>query len=74
MKNEKKEFIEEFTDKFSELCVESFCLNFLASYDPNDLLESVKEVNMVLNKKLKKNWLKKLKKLGYSSEYLNFLK
>lgn len=75
MKREIKEFIEEFTNNFSELYVESFFIKFLSEYNQNALLDSILEVNKNLKDKIKKNFIKKLNNLGYNvNDYIDYLK
>lgn len=65
MKREIDDFLEEITNNFSELFVETFLLRFLDEFDKNILLDSVEVASKKLNNKVGKNFIKKLKKMGY---------
>lgn len=68
MKENINELLEEITTNFSELFTETFFIRYLSEFDKDDLLESAKQVNKLLTKKINNKLEKKLIKLGYKKD------
>ena len=64
MKNDIQKFIEEFTNNFSDLYIESFFLRYLNNFDSLYIIENHKNANDILIKKINKKMQKKLKRLN----------
>lgn len=71
MKNNIDNFVEEITTNFSELFVETFFLRYLSEFDKNELLQTTKEAELMLKKKIAKEMKTKLKSIGYSDSMLS---
>jgi hypothetical protein len=54
MKRDDLDFIEEFTDNYSELFVESFIMQFLVSFKEEDKIKYIKIAKEELDKKIDK--------------------
>lgn len=75
MKENTQDFIEEITNNFSELFVETYFLRYLMNYPEEKLLEDIEKTNQILHNKILKEFRTKLKKLGYNkTEYEKYLK
>lgn len=68
MENNINDFVEEITENFSELFVETFFIRYLNIYDKNELLETVKVLKNEINNKIYNKLIKKLKSMGYSNK------
>lgn len=55
----KKIFIEEFTTKFSELFIDSFCIKYINDYGNKDIKNNILKARKILNKKINKKIIKK---------------
>lgn len=62
MKKSINKFNEEITTNFSKLFVETYMIRYLNNYNDYDLLENIKKVKEILNKKIDNEFKKKLKK------------
>ncbi len=62
------DFLEEFSDNFSELYVETFLIRYLNNFNENELITNIKELNNLTNTKIKKLFAKKLEEVGYSKK------
>lgn len=62
MKKSINKFNEEITTNFSKLFVETYMIRYLNEYSKEDLLENVKKVKEILNKKIDNEFKKKLKR------------
>jgi len=71
MKKELNEFIEEITNNFSELFVETFFIRYLSDYSKNDLLDVIQETKKILDIKLENNIKYKLNELGFNNIDIN---
>lgn len=63
MKKNINKFNEEITTNFSKLFIETYMIRYLSEYSKEDLLESIKEVKEILNKKIENEFKKKLKQM-----------
>jgi len=70
MKRNVDDFIDEFTTNFSELFIDAFLLRYLDRFNKDKLLDTYKKTRVVLNRKLKINYLNKL---GLSADDYKFL-
>lgn len=68
MEKRVKDFVQEFTNKFSELYVESFFVKYLSEYDKNSLLEAIQLANKETNVKITELFRKNLKDMGITAE------
>lgn len=67
MSKSEKEFVEEITDKFSELFIETFFIRYLSDYPKEDLINTLNLTTKKLNKKIIKLVNKKLQQMGFDS-------
>lgn len=63
MKKNINKFNEEITTNFSKLFVETYMIRYLSEYSKDDLLEIIKKVKEILNKKIDNEFKKKLKQI-----------
>ncbi len=73
MKNDTKKFVNEITDNFSELFVETFFIRYLKDFQIDGLIENIIISQDMLTEKINKYFLKKLKQMGYSKDILKKL-
>ena len=65
MKNEQKDFINEFTSNFAELFVETFLIKYADMFDMNEFPETILKAQQVVLEKIDRKRKNKLKALGY---------
>ncbi len=68
MEKKVKDFIEEITDKFSELYVETFLIRYLSDYKEHDLIETLKNANTKLKTKIKIRITDALEEMGFDKK------
>ena len=58
-------FLEEFTNNFSELYVETFLIRYLNDFNEKDLVNTIESLNTKLNVKINQLFRSKLEDMGY---------
>ena len=64
MKQDINNFIEEITNNFSELFVETFFIRYLSDYSKDDLLKNTIKAKRKLNEKIETKFFNKLNEFG----------
>ena len=64
-------FLEEITNNFSELLVESFFIRYFHDCKEQNLLTSIHKLQYLINLKIKFNFSEKLLNYGYSQKELD---
>lgn len=71
MKKNIHSFIEEITNNFSELFIETFMIRYLSDYSKEELLENIDRTKTELKKKIDKGFKNKLNEFGIEDLSIN---
>ena len=71
MKKNIHSFIEEITNNFSELFIETFMIRYLSDYSKEELLENIDRTKTELKKKIDKGFKNKLNEFGIEALSIN---
>lgn len=71
MKKDIHSFIEEITNNFSELFIETFMIRYLSDYSKEELLENIDRTKTELKKKIDKGFKNKLNEFGIEALSIN---
>lgn len=71
MKKDIHSFIEEITNNFSELFIETFMIRYLSDYSKEELLENIDRTKTELKKKIDKGFKNKLNEFGIEDLSIN---
>ena len=75
MKKDCHTFINEFTNNYADLFVETFLIKYLDQFPMSEFLPILDQTLLAFDKKLKQKIIKKLKAIGYDSkEYQKYKK